>query len=41
MDSLTDKTVEEAARRTGNKLASDGMEEYLSRVQSQWEEYRQ
>ena len=41
MDSLTDKTVEEAVRRTGNKLASDGMEEYLSRVQSQWEEYRQ
>lgn len=41
MDSLTDKTVEEAVRSTGNKLASDGMKEYLSRVQSQWEEYRQ
>lgn len=41
MNRLNDKTVEEAIGSARDKLISDGMEEYLSGVRSQWEEYRQ
>lgn len=41
MRSLKNETVEEAIGSTGDKLTSDGMEEYLNGVRSQWEGYRQ
>lgn len=41
MNSLNDKAVEEAIGSARDKLISDGMDEYLNSVRSQWEEYRQ
>ena len=41
MNSLKDKTVDEAVLSARDKLISDGIDEYLSSVKSQWEEYRQ
>lgn len=41
MTSLKDKTVDEAIGNAGDKLISDGIDEYLNSVKSQWEEYQQ
>lgn len=41
MNSLKDKTVDETVGSARDKLLSDGIDEYLSSVKSQWEEYRQ
>lgn len=41
MNSLKDKTVDEAIGSARDKFISDGIDEYLSSVKRQWEEYRQ
>lgn len=41
MNSLKDKTVDEVVESARDNLISDGIDEYLNSVKSQWEEYRQ
>lgn len=41
MNSLKDKTVDEAVEGARDRFISDGIDEYLTSVKGQWEEYRQ